>query len=135
MAKVTDREPTQERRMRSMGSGGIDEGCRPCARTGVKEEGAWAAATATRKVVGPEPTPGEEEEEHGRLRRQRRRLLAPSPCRRGGGWSIGGSGNDKVAGPVPVEEDEGACFVTPVAGSASAPEEEEERARAAVATT
>ena len=68
---------------------------------------------------------------------------------------MGGSGNDKgcwlriharsggggepcgftIAGPVPVEEDEGACFVTPVAGPASAPGEDEEGARAAVATT
>ena len=119
-----------------MGRGGNEKGCRPRACTGVEEEGTCAAAAATRKVAGPAPTQGEEEEAHGRLRRQRRRLPTPRPYRRGGGGIMCGSGNDKgcwlrtharsggggepcgftIAGPVPVEEDEGSRFVTP-AGS------------------
>ena len=108
-----------------MGSGGNEEGCQPRARTGVEEEGTWAAAAATREVAGPAPTRGEEEEYHGRLRRQRQGLPAKRPYRRGGGGSMGGSSNYKgcrprthariveggkpcgftIAGPVHVEDE------------------------------
>ena len=96
-----------------------------------KGGGAWTAAAATQKVAGPDPLQKRRMREHWR-QRQRQGCRPRTDARSGGGGEPCGF---TIAGPVPVEEDEGACFVTPVAGSASAPEEEEERARAAVATT
>ena len=115
-----------------MGGGdGNEEGCRPRAHARRGGGGAWTAAAATQKVAGPEPLQERRRREHWR-HRQRKSCRARNHARSGGGEEPCGF---NIAGPMPVEEDEGACFVTPVAGSASAPEEEEERARAVVATT
>ena len=114
-----------------MSGGGNKEVCRPRAHSRRGGGGAWTAAAATKKVADPSPLQERRRRDHGR--QQQRQSCGPcTHARSGGGGEPCGF---TIAGPVPIEEDEGACFVTPVAGPASAPGEEEEGARAAVATT